>query len=91
MLPPVQLLADIRRVFAECRTDRLSSELLAKEVKRSQTTLAHQLKPFGIRPQVMRLGDRTPRGYRLSDFEDAFELGRLVNARNFHSLAEDTR
>ena len=30
-------------------------------------------------------------GTFLLSLEDAFELGRLVNARNFHSLAEDTR
>ena len=73
MPPPVQLLADIRRVFAEHRTGRLSSEDLAKGVNRSPPkVLAHQLKPFGIRPAVIRMGDKTPRGYRLSDFEDAF-------------------
>jgi len=34
--------------------------------------LASELKPFGIAPRVFREGNRTPRGYALDQFEDAF-------------------
>jgi hypothetical protein len=35
--------------------------------------LARLLRPFGIRPRVIRVGNETPRGYLVSDFSDAFE------------------
>jgi Protein of unknown function (DUF3631) len=35
--------------------------------------LAQLLRPYGIRPQVVRIGDETPRGYRREDFVDAWE------------------
>ena len=34
--------------------------------------LARWLKPYGIRSQSIRLGDRTPKGYRRADFMDAW-------------------
>ena len=41
---------------------------------RSLTTsqLAALLKPLGIRPKGFRVGDKTPRGYARSQFEDSF-------------------
>ena len=38
----------------------------------SSTQLARLLKPFGIRPKVVRIGAGTPRGYTLQAFLDAF-------------------
>jgi len=40
----------------------------------TQAKLAHLLNQPGLRiePQVIRMGDKTPRGYLLSQFEDAF-------------------
>ena len=71
-LPEVQLLADSRAAFEARRVDRLSSEALGKEVGLKPHHLARQLQPFGIRPRVIRIGDKTPRGYLLADFEDTF-------------------
>jgi Protein of unknown function (DUF3631)/CHC2 zinc finger len=39
----------------------------------TQAQLARVLKPFGIAPEVIRLGASTPRGYRRSQFKDAWE------------------
>jgi putative DNA primase/helicase len=38
----------------------------------SNTQVARLLKPFGIRPKVVRIGNATPRGYTLAAFMDAF-------------------
>jgi len=34
--------------------------------------LAKMLKPFGIKPKVIRIGDATPRGFERAAFEDAW-------------------
>jgi hypothetical protein len=34
--------------------------------------LAAMLRPFGIRPHTIRIGQSTPKGYEFKDFEDAF-------------------
>jgi hypothetical protein len=31
-----------------------------------------RLRPYGIKPKVIRIGGATPRGYRREDFEDAW-------------------
>lgn len=84
----VQLLGDIRRVFDTKNEDRLSSSGLCGElggmedrpwcdfgsdgfqIKPKQ--LAKLLKPFGIVPNSVRIGDRTPKGYTRADFDDVF-------------------
>jgi Protein of unknown function (DUF3631) len=38
----------------------------------SARDLARRLKPFGIIPKVVRIEDKTPRGYELADLQDAF-------------------
>jgi hypothetical protein len=38
------------------------------------TDLARNLRPFGVKPKVIRVGDGTPRGYVLEDLEPAFNL-----------------
>jgi putative DNA primase/helicase len=75
----VQLLKQIRQVFAELAGDRLSSaDLCAALCKLGDgefwvpASLAKALKPFSIHPRGIRIGDATPRGYLRSDFEDAF-------------------
>jgi uncharacterized protein DUF3631 len=84
----VQLLTDIRAIFAECGVDRLPSgdlveALLAIECRSwaewkksgkplSPTGLARLLKPLKIVPDSIRVGDRTPKGYYLAQFEDVF-------------------
>jgi len=77
----VQLLADIEVIFKEKTSDRMGSEELVLALHGieesdwswvNKNILARKLKPFGIKPRVVRLGDRTPRGYHLADFADAF-------------------
>jgi hypothetical protein len=81
------LLSDIKALFQECGADRMwSSELaiaLAQREDRpwsewkgnrpiTKAQVAVLLKPFDIRPGVMRIGSKTSRGYRLDMFTDAF-------------------
>jgi len=83
------LLADIADIFATENTDRLPSatlaELLAAIEGRpwaewgkhrkpiSPNQLANQLRAFGVSPDTIRIGDETPRGYLLTDFQEAFD------------------
>src|SRR5262249_41490962 len=80
-----RLLADIPRVLGW--RDRLTTaDLLEVLVGREESPwgelrgkpldsrgLARRLKPFGIGPKVIRLGNETPRGYERSDFVDAWK------------------
>jgi putative DNA primase/helicase len=83
----VQLLADVRAVFAETGIDRSTTKaLLASltelegrpwaEWNRGRPLTARQLGSllgrFGIKPGTIRVGDATPKGYLLSDLADAF-------------------
>jgi hypothetical protein len=83
----VMLLEDIRRIFDEESIDRVSSqELVTKlvemegrpwvEFKNSKlitpTQLAHLLAAFQIVPNNIRIGTKTPKGYKLEQFQDAF-------------------
>ncbi len=84
----VQLLTDIKAAFAQRNVDRLSSgdlveDLVAIEGRPwaewkksgkplSQTGLARLLKPLKIAPDSIRVGGRTPKGYYIAQFEDAF-------------------
>jgi hypothetical protein len=84
----VQLLADVNAVFLERDVDRLPSGELVEALVAiegrpwaewkagkplSQTGLARLLKPLKIVPDSVRVGDRTPKGYYLIQFEDAFQ------------------
>lgn len=83
----VTLLADIRDILAEQGSDRISSDDLIDRLvgledrpwpewkhgkPLSKNGLARLLRDFKIRPQGVRIGDRTPRGYRKDQFKDAF-------------------
>jgi putative DNA primase/helicase len=83
----VNLLADIRAIFTERGADRLPSAELVEALVAiegrpwpewkagkpiSANGLARLLAPFGIKPDTIRMGDRTPKGYQLAHFEDAF-------------------
>ena len=83
------LLADIAEIFDKEATDKIPSARLAEELSAiegrpwaewgkhrkpiSSNQLANQLHRFGIKPHGIRVGDDTPRGYRLADFQEAFE------------------
>lgn len=85
--PSVQLLADLRSVFGEKNADRLGSSEIVRDLTDredrpwsewkagkplTQTQLARLLKPFGVQPRTMRLGEGTARGYFREDLDDAF-------------------
>jgi Protein of unknown function (DUF3631) len=84
----VLVLADIRNIFGERREDRLPSTELAEALVAIEgrpwaewrhgkpitaNGLARLLEPFRVAPTTIRVGTKTPKGYRLSDFADAFE------------------
>ena len=84
----IQLLCDIHDLFTQKGADRLSSEVIAtaladkedrpwsewgrQKKKLTKTQLARLLKPFNIRPTTVRIDGKTPKGYLLDDFMDAF-------------------
>lgn len=83
----VQLLNDIRDIFAERGEDRIASAELAAALTRIETSpwaewsrgkalsaakLARILSRYGIAPGTIRLNDETAKGYYKSGFEDAF-------------------
>lgn len=80
----VQLLSDLRRVFAD--DDLLPTEVIIERLVALEETpwgdlrgkaldarsLARRLKPYDITPKVIRWGESTPRGYRREDCADAW-------------------
>ena len=88
------LLEDIRRAFGS-ESVIATAELLAKLNALEESPwgarrrgegldsrgLAQMLRPFRVKPRTVRVGEHTPRGYRLDQFEDAF-------ARNLTSPSE---
>jgi hypothetical protein len=83
----VRLLADIREAFRQdsrlatsTLLDRLAAvddtpwcELLdGRSDKARGSWLAKRLKPYGISPRAVRIGDAHPRGYESTDFTDAW-------------------
>ena len=85
----VRLLADIRDVYKERAVDRIPSADLAAALAEIETSpwgewskagktlspaqLARLLGRYKIAPHSVRIGERTPKGYELKDFQDAFE------------------
>ncbi len=85
--PSVQILGDIRVIFTERNTDRLSSQTIADDLGAREdrpwsewkgrkpitaVQLARLLKPHGVRPKEMWIAGAKTRGYELADFADAF-------------------
>jgi hypothetical protein len=80
----VELLSHIREAFGE--DDRLDSKTLVERLcsrdespwrdirgrSLDERGLASRLKPYGIKSKVVRIGEKTPRGYALEDFHDAW-------------------
>jgi hypothetical protein len=88
----IELLADVREVFAARRAAVLRTADLLAELRDlkgrpwagetgcgiTAMQLAALLRPFGIAPKSVRIGGETPKGYRLAAFAEAFgrNLGR---------------
>ncbi len=83
----VQLLADIRGLFEDKKTDRLPSENIERELGQmedrpwpeyrngrniTKRQIASLLASFGIKPKQLWLDQTKQRGYERADFEDAF-------------------
>lgn len=83
------LLRDLRELFRRCRSDRLPSADVAEALEEmeerpwpewgrsrkpiTQAGIARLLKPFNVRPKVVKLPDgSTPRGYLLEEMEEVF-------------------
>jgi putative DNA primase/helicase len=49
--------------------------------------LAQQLRPYGIRPRSVRLGDDTGKGYVMEDFKESFK--RYIQRSEFEALVRD--
>jgi len=83
------LLSDIAGIFKKKSIDQIPSadlaELLAEIEGRpwaewgrlrkpiSPNQIANQLRHFEVKPDSIKFGDKTLRGYRLTDFEDVFK------------------
>lgn len=84
----IELLRGIKRVFTDKNVDRLSTHDLVEALRTDPESpwdsginngrgldarsLSRFLKPFGIRPDGIRIGNATPNGYKLDWFSDAF-------------------
>jgi uncharacterized protein DUF3631 len=85
--PGIRLLRDVRRAFDAKGEDRLATGKLLERLREPDDApwrslrgepldankLARLLKPYGIRPEKLREGSETFRGYRRASFEDAWE------------------
>jgi putative DNA primase/helicase len=85
-VPGTMLLADIRDIFSKQKVKGHHSEVLCsyltllqdrpwKDWKYKGITprhLADLLRPYGIRPNDIRIGTSVRKGYEVEDFEDAF-------------------
>jgi hypothetical protein len=84
----VRLLTDIWQVFGARDTDKIPSTALADALAAIETSpwgewshgkpitaprLARLLRPFGVTPHTVRMGNETSKGYELADFEDSFK------------------
>ncbi|RUU84046.1 DUF3631 domain-containing protein, partial [Mesorhizobium sp. M7A.F.Ca.MR.176.00.0.0] len=81
----VRLLSDIKVVFSDnevlatesillrlCNLDESPwADIRGKPI--DDRHLAQKLRPYGIKPKVVRIGTATPRGYHRSDFIDAWK------------------
>jgi putative DNA primase/helicase len=83
------LLVDIAAIFAAAGVDKLPSAKLAASLAEiegrpwaewgrsrkpiSPNQLANQLRRFGVSPHAIRVGNETPRGYALADFQEPFD------------------
>lgn len=82
----VQLLADVRALFAQVGTDRLASEELCRRLASlveapwgdlrghpiDARGLASRIRPYGVRPHKVRIGETVLQGYLAEDFSDAW-------------------
>lgn len=80
----VQLLADLQRAFIDA--DQLATDTILARLHAMDESpwadlrgkpldargLSQRLRPYGIRPTTVRIGEHTPKGYRRVDLHDAW-------------------
>ena len=86
--PIVSLLLDIYVIFATLKADRQFSRRLASELNRrgtrpwrealkgkdaSEGWLAQQLRPYGVLPKTIRIGEERAKGYFHDEFKEIFK------------------
>jgi hypothetical protein len=97
----IRLLDDLRVVFGA--DDKLDSRTLLERLHKLEEApwdslhgkaldargLASRLRPYGVKPKVIRLGAATARGYERADFHDAWAryLPAMRNIRNELNIA----
>jgi hypothetical protein len=101
----VRLLADIRQVFQTQGVDKIASADLVDFLAAIETSpwgewsrgkplsapkLARLLRPFEVASRKIRIGDKTPWGYDLADFQDAFSRYLPSQKRNNGTTRTDT-
>lgn len=101
----VRLLRHIRQVFedkavAKIPSVELVSALISEEEwgwatwrkgrPLDQRGLARLLGPFGVSPQVIRVGEQTPRGYGREQFSDAWARYMALHPQQAQQLNENT-
>jgi len=80
----VRLLADLRTIFGDADA-RSTEQILIALLKVDESPwgdvdgkpinaygLSERLRPYGIRPRVVRIGESTPRGYRRADLHESW-------------------
>lgn len=81
----IRLLSDLRNVFGE--HDALSTETILTALIEIEDApwaelrgkpldsrgLSNRLRPYGIKPKTVRIGDRTPKGYERAELWDAWQ------------------
>ncbi len=83
------LLKDIRAIFNKRGDEKIQSATIVSDLHEledrpwneygkarkpiTKTKLANLLKPFGVAPGKIRIGEATSNGYRLEQFKDAFD------------------
>jgi hypothetical protein len=98
----VRLLADLRQVFGEGEERLATTTLIDRLVKVDEApwadldgkrldarALANRLRPYGVRPKVIRVSDKTPRGYERADLREQWDryLPAVRNDRNTATTA----
>jgi hypothetical protein len=82
----IRLLADVRTIYADVGAEKVSTENLVKGLVSiveapwgdlrgralDPRSLARRLKPYGITPKKVRIGQHAVQGYDSSDFADAW-------------------
>ena len=93
----IRLLADLRTTFLDAEAENLSTEDVLAALTAMEDApwgdlrgkpldsrgLSRRLAKYGVKPKVVRIGDRTPRGYSAADLSDPWSryVGASVAAK----------